>query len=45
MDSTTYIFAISMTVFIGASLYVWFRFFKKETRRELASETNNVTSL
>jgi len=38
MDSTTYIFVISMTVFIGASLYVWFRFFKKETRREIASD-------
>jgi hypothetical protein len=34
-----------MTVFIGASLYVWFRFFKKETRRELASDQSKQIML
>ena len=45
MDTTTYIFAISMIVFIGASLYVWFRFFKKETKREMQNDESKKVML
>lgn len=45
MDTTTYIFAISMVVFIGASLYVWFRFFKKETKREIENDDSKKVML
>jgi hypothetical protein len=45
MDSTTYIFAISMTVFLGASLYVWFRFFKTETKREIQNDESKKVML
>lgn len=45
MDTTTYIFAISMIVFIGASFYVWFRFFKKETKREIENDDSKKVML
>lgn len=45
MDSTAYIFIVSMVVFIGASLYVWFRFFKKETKREIQNDEAKKTML
>ncbi|MFY7963750.1 MAG: hypothetical protein ACOVO1_02530 [Chitinophagaceae bacterium] len=45
MDFTVYIFVVSMIVFIGASLYVWFRFFKKETKREIANDEAKKTML
>jgi hypothetical protein len=45
MDTTTYIFIVSMVVFIGASLYVWFRFFKTETKREVRNEESKKVML
>ena len=45
MDTTTYIFAVSMVVFIGASFYVWFRFFKKETKREIENDDSKKVML
>ena len=45
MDNTTYIFIVSIAVFIGASLYAWFKYFKKETRRELAIDQSKPTQL
>ncbi|MBS4042430.1 MAG: hypothetical protein KGZ59_01310 [Chitinophagaceae bacterium] len=37
MDSS-YLFIASITIFILGSFYVWLRFFKQETKRELASD-------
>lgn len=37
MDSS-YLFITSITIFILGSFYVWLRFFKQETKRELASD-------
>jgi hypothetical protein len=45
MDFTTKIFIIAMIIFIPASLYVWFKYFKKETRRELAADQSKQTML
>lgn len=45
MDTTTYIFAVSMIVFVGASFYVWFRFFKKETKREIENDDSKKVML
>lgn len=45
MDSTTYIFILSMVVFIGASFYVWLKFFKKETKREIQNEESKKVML
>jgi hypothetical protein len=45
MDNITYFFIAAMAVFLPASLYVWFRFFKKETRREIASEHSKQVML
>ena len=44
-DTTTYIFAISITVFIVGSLFVWFKYFKKETKRELAIDQSKPAQL
>ena len=45
MDTTGYIFVVSILVFIAGSLYVWFKYFKKETRRELASDQSKQVML
>ena len=34
-----------MVVFIGASLYAWFKYFKKETKREIASDQSKQVML
>jgi hypothetical protein len=45
MDGQSMLFTISMIVFAVASLFVWFKFFKKETKREIANETTKQTML
>jgi len=45
MATTEYIFIVSIIVFIVGSLIVWFKYFKKETRRELASDQSKPTQL
>jgi hypothetical protein len=45
VDSQSWLFILSMIVFLGASLYVWFRFFKKETKREIANDEAKKTML
>jgi hypothetical protein len=45
MDSITTIFVTAMAIFIPASFYVWFKYFKKETRRELASDQSKQVML
>jgi hypothetical protein len=45
MDNITYFFIASMAVFLPASLYVWFKYFKKETRREIASDHSKQVML
>jgi hypothetical protein len=45
MDSITYIFIVSMVVFIGASFYVWLKFLKKETKREVQSDESKKVIL
>jgi hypothetical protein len=36
---------VSLAIFIPASLYVWFKYFKKETKRELASDQSKPMML
>lgn len=44
MDSST-IFILSISIFILGSFYVWIRFFKQETRKELASDQSKQIQL
>ena len=44
MDSS-YLFIASITIFILGSFYVWLRFFKQETKKELASDQSKQIQL
>lgn len=44
-DAQSYIIAVALGIFVVASLWVWFKFFKKETKREIASDESKKTML
>lgn len=45
MDSLSWFFVISMVVFVIGSLIVWFGFFKKETKKEIANDESKKVML
>lgn len=45
MDSSGYLFAASIAIFILGSFYVWVRFFKQETKKELANDQSKQAQL
>ncbi len=45
IDTSGYFFAMAIGVFVLGSFYVWFRFFKKETKKELANDQTKQLQL
>lgn len=45
MDNLSTFFTVSMVVFVIASLIVWFKFFKSETKKEIAADVSKHTIL
>ena len=45
MDDSSNLFIISIVIFIMGSFYVWFRFFKQETKKEIASDHSKQIQL
>ena len=45
MGTIEWIFVFSIIIFVIGSLFVWFKYFKKETRREIASDQSKQIML